>query len=492
MTPTEHGEGKTVVTIGLAMALERLGHPSVACLRQPSLGPVFGVKGGASGGGRATVEPRPTIDLGLTGDLDAITNAQNLLASLVDHHIYRGLTPEIGPAQVELPRASAIEDRSLRTIMSGLSQPTHGFPRPATFVVSAASEAAAIHALAGDYVDLKERFGRILVGRSPTGAPVRASDIGAAGCTAALLAGALAPNLVQTSEGTAAFVHGIPYANVAHGTCSRLAIEAGRALAEYCVVEAGFSTELGAEKFVDLVAPGTGLDAEVGVIVATVRALRYHGGSASDGPPSVDAVRRGLANLDQHIENFRTLGLDPIIALNRFPSDDPEEVRCVEQFSAERGVVFAVDTAFAEGGQGSEALARLVVAAAGQGQRARPLYSPSASVESVLDTVAKKLYGAAGVDLSPMAVADLEWIRAMGEATGPVCIAKTPRSLSDDPRQRGRPTGFRVHVHRLERWSGAGFTVALLGGIITMPGLPEHPVATSIDITPDGRVIGVL
>ena len=206
----------------------------------------------------------------------------------------------------------------------------------------------------------------------------------------------------------------------------------------------------------------------------------------------MDAVRRGLANLDQHIENFRTLGLDPIIALNRFPSDDPEEVRCVEQFSAERGVVFAVDTAFAEGGQGSEALARLVVAAAGQGQRARPLYSPSASVESVLDTVAKKLYGAAGVDLSPMAVADLEWIRAMGEATGPVCIAKTPRSLSDDPRQRGRPTGFRVHVHRLERWSGAGFTVALLGGIITMPGLPEHPVATSIDITPDGRVIGVL
>ena len=233
MTPTEHGEGKTVVTIGLAMALERLGHPSVACLRQPSLGPVFGVKGGASGGGRATVEPRPTIDLGLTGDLDAITNAQNLLASLVDHHIYRGLTPEMGPAQVELPRASAIEDRSLRTIMSGLSQPTHGFPRPATFVVSATSEAAAIHALAGDYVDLKERFGRILVGRSPTGAPVRASDIGAAGCTAALLAGALAPNLVQTSEGTAAFVHGIPYANVAHGTCSRLAIEAGRALAEY-------------------------------------------------------------------------------------------------------------------------------------------------------------------------------------------------------------------------------------------------------------------
>jgi formate--tetrahydrofolate ligase len=492
MTPTEHGEGKTVVTIGLAMALERLGHRAVACLRQPSLGPVFGVKGGASGGGRATVEPRPAIDLGLTGDLDAITNAQNLLASLVDHHIYRGLTPEIGPAQVELPRVSAIEDRSLRTIMSGLSQPTHGFPRPSMFVVSAASEAAAIHALAGDYTDLRTRFGRVLVGRSSTGKPVRASDIGAAGCTAALLSGALAPNLVQTSEGTAAFVHGIPYANVAHGTCSRLAMEAGLALAEYCVVEAGFSTELGAEKFVDLVTPGTGLDAEVGVIVATVRALRYHGGSASDGPASVDAVARGLANLDQHIQNFRLLGLDPIVALNGFPSDTPEEVHCVEQFCTERSVVFAKANAFAEGSKGSEALAQLVVSAAGRGQRARPLYGPSSSVENVLDLVAKKLYGAAGVDLSPVAVADLEWIRALGEATGPVCIAKTPRSLSDDPHIRGRPTDFRVHVHRLERWSGAGFTVALLGGIITMPGLPEHPAAGSIDITPDGRVTGVL
>jgi formate--tetrahydrofolate ligase len=492
MTPTEHGEGKTVVTIGLAMALERLGHRSVACLRQPSLGPVFGVKGGASGGGHATVEPRPAIDLGLSGDLDAITNAQNLLASLVDHHIYRAQTPEIVPGSTELPRASAIEDRSLREITEGLSQSRPGFPRSAQFVVSAASEAAAIHALARDYTDLKERFGRILIGRTPAGAPVRAADIDAAGCTAALLAVALAPNLVQTAEGTAAFVHGIPYANVAHGTCSRLAIEAGLALTEYCVVEAGFATELGAEKFVDIVAAGTGLDAEVGVIVASVRALRYHGGAASDAPPSVDAVARGLANLDQHITNFRLLGLDPIVSLNRFPSDTPEEVGCVERFCAERGVPVASDTAFAEGGKGSEALAQLVIAGAERGQRTRALYAPTASVEAVLDVVAKKMYGADGVDLAPAAVADLERIRALGEATGPVCIAKTPRSLSDDPHRWGRPTGFRVHVHRLERWSGAGFTVALLGGIITMPGLPEHPVATSIDLTPDGRVVGVV
>ncbi len=492
MTPTEHGEGKTVVAIGLGMALERLGRRSVVCLRQPSLGPVFGVKGGASGGGRATIEPRPAIDLGLSGDLDAITNAQNLLASLVDHHIYRGLTPTIAPGTTDLPRASAIEDRSLRTITSGLSQSAPGFPRTAQYVVSAASETAAIHALARDYTDLKERFGRILVGRTPEGTPVRASDLGAAGCTSALLAKSLEPNLVQTAEGTAAFVHGIPYANVAHGTCSRLAIEAGLALTDFCVVEAGFSTELGAEKFVHIVSPEAGLDADVGVVVATLRALRYHGGAASDAPPSVDAVNLGLANLDQHIANLRLLGLDPIVALNRFPSDTPEEVQCVERFCDEHRVAFAHDTAYADGGKGAEALAQLVIEASGRGQRSRGLYGPSASVETVLDTVARKLYGADGVDLSPAAHADLERIRALGEANGPVCIAKTSRSLSDDPHQRGRPTAFRVRVHRLERWSGAGFTVALLGDIITMPGLPEHPAASSIDLTPDGQVVGLL
>ncbi|MGD0256826.1 MAG: formate--tetrahydrofolate ligase [Thermoplasmata archaeon] len=492
MTPTEHGEGKTVVAIGLGMALDRLGHRSVVCLRQPSLGPVFGVKGGASGGGHATVDPRPAIDLGLTGDLDAITNAQNLVASLIDHHIYRGRTPEIVDGSTEFPRASAIEDRSLRTFTAGLSQPGHGFPRAAQFVVSAACEVAAIHALARDYVDLKDRFGRILVGRTASGAPVRAADVGAAGASASLLSNALAPNLVQTAEGTAAFVHGIPYANVAHGTCSRLAIEAGLALTDFCVVEAGFSSELGAEKFVDIVGAGTGLDANVGVLVATIRALRYHGGLPSNAPPSVAAVTKGLANLDQHVANMRLLGLDPIVALNQFPTDTPEEARIVEQYCAERHIPFARDSAYADGGKGAEELARLVVAAAKRGQKSRVLYGPTASVETVLDTVATKMYGAAGVDLSPAAVADLDRIRSLGEALGPVCIAKTPRSLSDDPKKWGRPTDFRVQVRRLERWSGAGFTVALLGGIITMPGLPEHPASDTIDITPDGRVVGVL
>jgi len=492
MTPTEHGEGKTVVAIGLAMALERLGHRSVVCLRQPSLGPVFGVKGGASGGGRATVNPRPAIDLGLTGDLDAITNAQNLIASLVDHHIYRGLTPEIAPGPVELPRVSAIKDRSLRAITAGTSQKGHGFPRPGQFVVSAASEVAAIHALARDYVDLKERLGRILVGRTASGSAVRAADVGAAGCSAALFARALEPNLVQTAEGTAAFVHGIPYANVAHGTCSRLAIEAGLALTDYCVVEAGFSSELGAEKFVDLVSPGTGLDANVGVVVATVRALRYHGGADPGGPPSVEVVTRGLANLEQHLQNLRRLGLDPIVAMNRFPTDSAEEIQCVTRYCAERGVAYANDTTFADGGKGAVELAQLVVVAGAKGQRARPLYGPTATVEAVLEIVATQMYGAAGVDLTPEAAADLDRIRSLGEAVGGVCIAKTPRSLSDDPTLRGRPTGFRIQVRRFERWSGAGFTVALLHGIITMPGLPEHQSASSIDLTPDGHVVGVV
>ncbi len=492
MTPTEHGEGKTVVAIGLGMALERLGRRSVVCLRQPSLGPVFGVKGGASGGGRATVEPRPTIDLGLTGDLDAITNAQNLLASLVDHHIFEGRTPEIVDGSTDLPRASAIEDRSLRTISAGLSQTGHGFPRKAQYVVSAACETAAIHALARDYVDLKTRIGRVLVGRTPSGTAVRAADLGAAGATAALLSPALAPNLVQTAEGTAAFVHGIPYANVAHGTCSRLAIEAGMSLADFCIVEAGFSSELGAEKFVDLVGAETHLNAEVGVIVATVRALRYHGGLPSNAGPSVEAVTKGLANLEQHVQNVRQLGLDPIVALNRFPTDTPEEVRVLEQYCAERSLPYAADSAFSDGGGGAEALAQLVVRAAGRGQTARPLYGPTTPLETVLDTVARTMYGADGVDLAPAAQADLERIRALGEATGPVCIAKTPRSLTDDPHRWGRPTGFRVQVRRLERWSGAGFTVALLGGIITMPGLPEHPAADGIDVMPDGRVVGVV
>ena len=491
MTPTEHGEGKTVVAIGLAMALERKGVRSVACLRQPSLGPVFGSKGGASGGGRATVEPRPGIDLGLTGDLDAITNAQNLLVSLVDDHLYRHRRPVIVPDSADVPRASALEDRSLRRIRTVESPFPDSPSRSASYVISAASETAAIHALARDHADLRARIARVQVGRTPDGAPVRAEEIGAAGGSSVLLAAALAPNLVQTAEGTAALVHGIPYANVAHGTCSRLAIEAARGLADVAVVEAGFATELGAEKYADLVAPAAGLEADAGVVVATLRALRYHGGGDPSTGPAPDAVSRGLPNLAQHLENFRRLGLAPIVALNRFPNDAPEEVRRVMAFCADERVPCVSVTAFADGGAGAEELAERVVEFAGRGERTRPLYGPSTSAEAALEVIATQCYGAAGVDLSPRAVADLDRIRELGEGTGPVCVAKTSRSLSDDPQLRGRPSGFRVQVQRLERWSGAGFTVALLRGVITLPGLPERPSAAAIDLAPDGRVIGL-
>jgi len=490
MTPTEHGEGKTVVAIGLGMALERLGHRSAVCLRQPSIGPVFGVKGGATGGGRSTVEPRTVIDLGLTGDLDAIANAQNLLAALVDHNIFRGNPLGIATDVPIFPRASSIEDRSLRDITTGLSANGPGFPRKGGFVVTAATEIAAIHALAGDYADLKRRLGRILVAKNGKGAPVRASEIAAEGVVATLLGTALAPNLVQTAEGTAAFVHGIPYANVAHGTCSLLSMQAGVALSDYCVVEAGFSTELGAEKFVDIVSRQTHLDANVGVVVATVRALRHHGGASEDAV-SVDAVTRGLPNLEQHLGNMRRIGLDPIVALNRFPSDSPEEIRSVEEFCAERNVPCAISTAFQDGGAGAEALARLVIQAAAKGQTSHPVYSATASVEEVLTKIVTEFYGGAAVELSPEATTDLESIRAMGEATGPVCIAKTPRSLSDDTKKFGRPTGFTVRVRRLMRWSGAGFTVAIVGSIVTLPGMPEHPATETIRLSDTGEVLGL-
>jgi formate--tetrahydrofolate ligase len=490
MTATEHGEGKTVVSIGLAMALERLGHHSVVCLRQPSIGPVFGSKGGATGGGRSTVEPRSVIDLGLTGDLDAIANAQNLLAALVDHHIFRGNSLGLAADVPVLPRASSIEDRSLRDITTGLSAPAPGFPRKGQFVVTAATEVAAIHALAGDYADLKRRLGRIVVGRNGSGAPVRASDLAAEGSVSTLLATALAPNLVQTTEGTAAFVHGIPYANVAHGTCSLLSMQAGISLSEYCVVEAGFATELGAEKFVDIVSRQSHLDANVGVVVATVRALRHHGGGA-EGAISPEAVERGLANLDQHLGNMRRIGLDPIVALNRFPTDSPEEIGRVERFCAERGAPCAITTMFQDGGAGAENLARFVIEAAARGQKSHPVYPANAPVEEVLARVVTEFYGGAAVELSPEAAADLEAIRSMGEANGPVCIAKTPRSLSDDARKVGRPTGFTVRVRRLMRWSGAGFTVAIVGSIVTLPGLPEHPATETIGLSDEGEVVGL-
>lgn len=491
MTPTEHGEGKTVVAIGLAMALRRRGRRSVVCLRQPSLGPVFGAKGGASGGGRSAVEPRVQIDLGFTGDLDAITNAQNLLATFVDNHIFQGNPEGIDPTRPELPRASPLEDRALRDITSGLTAKAPGFPRPAQFVITPATEMAAIHALASDYADLKHRIDRMTVARGAGGSPITAAQLGATESVASLFGVALEPNLVQTVEGTPALVHGVPYANVAHGTCSRLAMELGLSGADFCVVEAGFSSDLGAEKFVDLVSPQTGLSADVAVIVATVRAIRWHGSLPAPAGPPVDPIAEGLENLDQHISNLRRMGLDPIVALNRFPSDTVEEIARVAAFCADRKLAFAAVSAFAEGGAGAEELADRVVEAAGRGQRSHALYAPNARVEEILETVVTAVYGGAAVVLSESARADLERIRRDGGSEGPVCVAKTPLSLSADAQLRGRPRGFTVSIRRLTRWTGAGFTVAIAGPIVAMPGLPAHPSADSIHFDDEGGVTGL-
>ena len=492
MTPTSHGEGKTVTSIGLAMALRALGHKSTVCLRQPSLGPVFGLKGGATGGGRATVEPADEINLGFTGDLEGVTNAHNLLAALLDNHLHFGNTLAIERSSLVWPRTLDLEDRALRRVVVGVTGGGRDLARESSFVIAAASEVTAIVALAADVPDLKARLGRILLGSRAGGIPLRARDLGAVGAMATLLRRAIEPNLVQASDGTPAFVHGGPFANIAHGTASRLSIELALATSDYTVVEAGFSTELGAEKFVDIVARGAGFSVDAAVVIATVRGLRRQGGAADpEKTASPSAVSAGLENLAQHIENVRALDLAPVIALNRFPGDAPEELALVERFAAVAGVPIARSTAYSEGAEGAKELASLVIGATSEGHHGRPLYPEGTGVEEALTTIARRLYGADGIAVSPDARLELEHLKAIGEVAGPVCVAKTPLSLTDDPHRVGRPRGFTPVVRRFWRAAGAGFTVAYLGEVETMPGLPARPLAETIDLTDDGRVTGL-
>lgn len=492
MTPTSHGEGKTVTSIGLAMALRALGRTATVCLRQPSLGPVFGLKGGATGGGQARVEPADEINLGFTGDLEAVTNAHNLLAALLDNHLHFGNALAVERSSLVWPRTLDIEDRALRRVVVGVTGGGRDLARESSFVIAAASEVTAIHALSADVADLKARLGRILLGARAGGIPLRARDLAAVGAMAALLRRAIEPNLVQASDGTPAFVHGGPFANIAHGTASRLSIELALATSEYCVVEAGFATELGGEKFVDIVARSAGLSVDAAVLIATVRGLRRQGGGA-DPEQTADAaaVERGLENLAQHLENLRALDLTPVIALNRFPGDTTEELAAVERFAARAGVPIARSSPFSDGAAGARELAALVLAAAEEGRHGRPLYPDGASIPEALTTLARRLYGADGIQLSPEAAAELEHLRAIGEVAGPVCVAKTPLSLSDDAHRIGRPRGYTPVVRRFWRAAGAGFTVAYLGEIETMPGLPAHPRSESVDLDDDGRVTGL-
>jgi formate--tetrahydrofolate ligase len=488
ITPTPAGEGKTTTSIGLAQGLARLGESVCLALREPSLGPCMGIKGGATGGGYSQVLPADRINLHFTGDFHAITAAHNLLAALLDNHLYFGNALRIDPRRITWRRVLDMNDRALRGAIVGLGGATQGVPRETGFDITAASEVMAMLCLANDAEDLRTRIERTLVGFTYDGAPVTAAALSAAGAMLALLRDALLPNLVQTLEGVPALVHGGPFANIAHGCNSVIATRMALHLADWAITEAGFGFDLGAEKFFDIKCRSAGFDTAAVVLVATARALKLHGGAPRGKLEEADpaAVERGLPNLEKHIENIRTFGEPPVVALNRFAADADEEIAVVEKACRELGVPFAVSDHHARGGEGALELARTLIDHAERTDRPfRPLYELSQPVPDKIAAVARSMYGARDVVLTPAALRDLEDVVRLGYADLPVCIAKTPASLSDDPHRRGRPEGFDVTVRRLLVNAGAGFLVVLTGDILRMPGLPRHPLAESIDLRGD-------
>ena len=493
ITPTPAGEGKTTTSIGLADGLARLGESVALALREPSLGPSLGLKGGAAGGGYAQVVPMERINLHFTGDFHAITAANNLLAALIDNHLHHGNALGLDANRVLWRRVMDMNDRALRDIVVGLGGPSGGVPRESGFDITAASEVMAILCLAEGMEDLRARLDRILIGFDRDGAPVRAEALDGTGAMLALLQDAMQPNLVQTLEGTPAFVHGGPFANIAHGCNSVLATRLALHQADWAITEAGFGFDLGAEKFFDIKCAGAGLDTAAVVLVATIRALKMHGGAKRSelSDPDPVALERGLPNLEKHIENIRHFGETPIVALNRFADDTDEELSIVRACCERLGVPFALADHHARGGAGGEALARLVVAhAEEQEQSFTPLYDRSDSIEDKVASVATRMYGADGVHYTKRARKDLAEIERLGYGTLPVCIAKVPGSLSDDPKLRGRPSAFDITVRELRVNAGAGFVVVLTGDILRMPGLPAKPLAERIDVR-EGRIVGL-
>ena len=495
INPTPAGEGKTTVTIGLADALNRLGKRTVIALREPSLGPVFGMKGGAAGGGYAQVLPMEDINLHFTGDFHAIGAANNLLAALIDNHIHHGNALDIDPKRITWRRAVDMNDRQLRHIISGLGKTVDGTLRPDGFDITVASEVMAVFCLARDLADLKERLGAMIVAWNRRGEPVYARDLQAQGAMAALLKDAIKPNLVQTIEGTPAFVHGGPFANIAHGCNSLIATRSALALGEYTVTEAGFGADLGAEKFIDIKSRKGGLKPDCAVIVATVRALKYNGGVAKDalGTENVTALEKGLPNLLKHIDNLKNaFGLPVVVAINRFQSDSDAELALIEKTCAERGVKIALCEVWAHGGKGGEALARAVIDTCEQGEsRCAPLYPDELPLVEKIRTIAQKLYGAADIALSDEARKTLQELEKLGYGNLPVCMAKTQYSLSDDPKALGCPQGFTLNIREVQIAAGAGFVIAITGAIMKMPGLPKAPASNNIDVDKDGNISGL-
>ena len=496
INPTPLGEGKTVTSIGLAMGLNRLGRRTVVTLRQPSLGPVFGIKGGASGGGRSQVVPQEDINLHLTGDAHAVASAHNLLAAFIDNHISHGNALRIDPDRITWPRGLGLNDRDLRqgTLQSG---------RRTQFVITEASEVMAILALASDLGDLRRRLGRILVGMTQDNRPVLAEELRCAGAMAALLRDAMRPNLLQTSEGTPAILHAGPFGNIAHGNCSIVADALALRLADYVVTEAGFGSDLGAEKFFNIKCRASGLRPSAAVIVASLRALKLHGGGGPAKPgaplpstltgPNREALARGLVNLEQHIANVRAFGVPAVVAVNAFEGDPKDELDYVREKAVECGAAAsAISTPWADGGAGAEALAAAVLQACEKPAACRPLYEDTATIAQKIETIARRIYGAQGVHFEPIAEGQIEQAEQLGYGRFPICMAKTQYSLSHDPLLLGRPTGFTLPIRELRILAGAGFLTAVCGGMQLMPGLPRRPAGEQVDLDPDtGRIVGL-
>ena len=495
ITPTPAGEGKTTVSIGLTEGLNKIGKKAIAVLREPSLGPVFGIKGGAAGGGYSQVVPMEDINLHFTGDFSAIEKANNLLAAVIDNNI-QSKTHSIGidPRTVVWKRVMDMNDRALRHIVVGLGGATHGVPREDGFNITPASEIMAILCLAESFSDLKKRIGNIYVGKKFDGTPVFARDLKVVGAMALLLKEAIKPNLVQTLENNPALLHGGPFASIAQGTNTVLATKMGLSLGDYVITEAGFGADLGAEKFLNIKCTSAGLAPDAVVIVATIRALRHHGGAKKEeyNTPSLQKVKLGIANLEKHIENVQLFGLKAVVAINYFPNDSEEEIAYVKEVCAQKGVEAIVSKGFSEGGKGTEELARAVVAIAQSGEsHFSPLYSNEASIEEKITAVATKIYGANKVNYNSKAVSQLKQIKTLGFDKMPICIVKTPKSLSDDEKKLARPTDFEVTVREFEFASGAGFVIPILGDTVRMPGLPSVPAAEGMDIDDEGVITGL-
>ena len=494
INPTPGGEGKTTISVGLGEAFGQLGKKAVIALREPSLGPCFGIKGGAAGGGYAQVVPMEDLNLHFTGDFHAITSANNLLAALLDNHIQQGNELGIDPRQVVWKRCLDMNDRVLRNIVVGLGRKMDGMVREDHFVITVASEIMAVLCLADDMHDLKRRLGKIIVAYTYDGKPVTADDIKATGAMAALLKDALKPNLIQTLEHTPAIVHGGPFANIAHGCNSVRATKTALKLADYVITEAGFGADLGAEKFFDIKSRMAGLHPDAVVLVATVRALKYNGGVAKAdlGEENLEALKKGIVNLEKHIENLQKYGVPVVVTLNSFVTDTKAETDYIEQFCRERDCEFALAKVWENGGKGGVELAEKVLKTLETKEsHFKPLYADDLSLEEKIETIAKEIYGADGVTYASAAAKELKRIADMGMSDFPVCMAKTQYSLSDDQTKLGRPSGFTINVREVYVSAGAGFVVAITGAIMTMPGLPKNPAAYGIDVDDNGVITGL-